>query len=193
MTRVRTAVLGLATIAVIGCDVEPPAAPDLALVADVSPSPRIFVLNAQLRGIINPDIEPSEAWGHVQLKLTENADGTFAARWRGRIFNPSAEVFIRGTAGIIDPDIDPILTFFRLGTDGVSCDIIDFDSQGITDEEHIPAEFALAMIINPDLHEARIEGDGVVAGTFGLVDPATLVGFNPQPDPPTGRQVRCGV
>ena len=111
--------------------------------------------------------------------------------------------------GIINPEIEPppggevplppppILTLFRLASaDALSCGVIDFDSEGIINPDVLPAFVANNWIINPEIHEARFvtvaRPDGEVAGTFGLVDPTTVLGFNPQPDPPRER-ARCSL
>jgi len=195
-----------------GCDAPGPVAPPAnpAPATDVSPSPQVHVLNTQLRGIINPDIEPSAAYGHVQIKLRDNGDDTFTVEWSGRIFNPGGEAFAAGLVGIIDPDIEPppeeggdgdgdivittpVLTFFRLGAgDLVSCGIIDFDSSGIIDPEILPAEVALNMIINPEIHEARFitseRMEGAIAGRFGAASAE-----EPVTGSTTGPRVRCAV
>ena len=182
---------------------------DLDMSADVSPSPRVFVLNTQLRGIINPDITPSAAYGHLQVKLTDNGDDTFSVEWKGRIFNPAAESFITGVVSLIGVNdevppggetpftLAPVLTMFRfISSDAVSCGIIDFDSDGIINPDVIPAAIAENWIINPEIHEARFSTleheEGAVLGTFGIADPTTVLGFNPQPDPPQTR-ARCAL
>jgi len=209
----RTHLLVLASAAVlVACEVPTiiSAPAEFAPAADVSPSPQVHVLNTQLRGIINPDIEPSSAYGHVQIRLRDNGDETFTVEWQGRIFNPSGESFSAGIVGIIDPDIEPpppgagdgdggilvgtpVLTFFRLGAgDFVSCGVIDFDSQGIIDPEILPAEFALNMIINPEIHEARFltveHAAGAISGAFGAGTPEETVGGTE-----TGPRVRCAI
>lgn len=166
-------------------------------------SPGVYVLNTQLRGIINPDIEPSPtAWGHVQVKLTDNGDDTFGIQWKGRLFNPNEETF--SGAFIIEPDINPgpfpndgppvgagelVFTFFRGSI--AACEVLVFESQGGAGDL-LPSDVAMNMILNPDIHEVLLfstEGS-VVSGRFGLPDPTELIGFNPQPDPP-GKVVRC--
>lgn len=196
MTRVRIPVTALVSTLLVACAGEPPTSPGLPA-ADVVPTPRVFVLNTQLRGIINPDIEPSTATGHIQLKLRENEDGSFGVEWQGRIFNRGGERFFRATVGMAGGEVDPILTLFRLGGDGIACDVIDLDAQGEEDVASLPADIALALILNPEIYEARIESlerpDGAIVGFFGILDPDILVGFNPQPDPPQGRVVRCAA
>lgn len=171
-----------------------------AAFAEVSPG--VYVLNTQLRGIIDPDHEPAPtAWGHVQVKLMDNGDETFGIEWKGKLFNPEREVF--SGAFIINPDINPgpypddgppsggaglVLSFFRGST--ADCDVLLFESQGIGDV--LPADVALNMILNPEIHAVlafSTEGT-LVAGRFGLPDPTEILGFNPQPDPP-GKIVRC--
>ncbi len=209
--RPTLAALLLAALAT-GC-IEPtsdPLSPDLPLVGAAEASPRVYVLNTQLRGIIDPEIEPSPAWGHVRIKLTDDGAEGYAVKWSGKLFNPERSTFNSGF--IIDPDIMPdgdevdgledhdiviggelVFTFFR--DSGSSCDILSFDSQGITDEEHIPADVAQRMIAGPDLFRAvLLATDGsLVLGTFSHVDPTTILGFNPQPDPPQGKQTRCAA
>ena len=208
----RTHLLVLASAAVlVACEVPTiiSAPAEFAPAADVSPSPQVHVLNTQLRGIINPDIEPSAAYGHVQIKLRDNGDETYSVEWSGRIFNPAGESFTAGLVGIIDPDIEPpppgtgdedppiidasFLTFFRLGTDAVSCGVIDFDSSGIIDPEILPAEIALNMIINPEIHEARLlsveHSTGAVAGTFGAGTPEAPVATSSS----SLNRVRCAI
>ncbi len=169
-------------------------------------SPAVYVLNTQLRGIIDPDITPTPAWGHVQLKLTDDDEEGYRVEWKGKIFNPKNEVFT--SAVIINPDIiptsahgdgDPPIVIGRVvyrlfNTSTQSCGILLLDSQGITDEEHMPADIAQAMIINPEIHQLIVvsSSGGVMAGRFGLPDPQTALGFNPQPDPP-GRISRCAA
>lgn len=208
MSRYTLALLSWAMIAA-GCDGpwDRATAPELPA-ADVSPSPQVHVLNTQLRGIINPDIAPSPAYGHVHIKLTDNGDDTYSVGWSGRIFNPAGETFTSGIVGIIDPDIEPppaggeedppilvatpVLTFFRLGTDGVSCGVIDFDSQGIIDPQILPAEVALRVIINPEIHVASFvttqHATGAIAGSFGAGSPEQPVG-----ESAAGARVRCAI
>jgi hypothetical protein len=187
-----------------------PAAPfDAVPSADVTPAPRVYVLNAQIRGIVDPEIEPSAAYGHVQFKLTDNGDATFAVEWKGRIFNPAGEAFVSGVVGIIYPDIlpppggevplpsPPFLTLFRFAaSDAVSCGVVDVDSDGIINPDVVPAAIAESWIINPEIHEIRLASverpDGSIAGTFGFHDPAAVLAWNPQPDPPRER-ARCAV
>jgi hypothetical protein len=163
-----------------------------------------------MRGLVSENGEASSAYGHVQVKLTDSADGTFAVEWKGRIFNPGGESFAAGWVGIINPDIEPpppgeddggvilpatpLLTFFRFGSgDAVSCGVIDFDSQGITDEEHMPADLAQTWIINPEIHEARFltleRLDGAIAGTFGPNTPEEPMSTSAA----GGQRVRCAV
>lgn len=162
---------------------------------------RVYVLNTQLRGIIHPEITPSPAWGHVQVKLTDRGDGTFGVAWKGKLFNPNREIF--AGAFIIDQDhigggtvgdggtITSGLVFKFFERASASCGIVNFNSQAITDEEHMPADIAMNMIANPELFQVLMTtGAGPrVVGTFGVMDPTTVLGWNPQPDPP-GR-LRC--
>jgi hypothetical protein len=210
MARLFAIFVSLVLFPVLGCDT--PATPDPAPAPPaLSTSPQVHVLNTQLRGVAPPDdgVTASAAYGHVQVKLTDNGDGTFAVQWKGRIFNPGGESFASGWVGIIDPDIQPppdgedggvilpatrLLTFFRLGGgDAVSCGVIDFDSQGIINPEILPAELAQTWIINPDIHEARFltleRLEGAVAGTFGPNTPEEPVTTSPG----DGQRVRCAV
>jgi hypothetical protein len=166
-----------------------PAASDATRPAlDVTPN--VYVLNTQLRGIINPDIAPSPAWGHVQVKLSYDGAAGYRVEWKGRLFNPDNEtyaavtLFYGGPDALPVPGIAPIFTFFD-GT-SQSCGILSFGSQAITDEEHLPADVAQSVLLNPNLFGVVVESpDGPrVAGKFSLASPGTLVGFNPQPDPP---------
>lgn len=195
------AVLAIAGLA-IGCSeqtTDPLTIDEFSPAADLSPG--VHLLNTQLRGIIDPAIQPTPAWGHIQIKLTEDGENGFLIEWKGKLFNPANEVF--SSAYIINPAIiiiepgdgEPtvsgsLFTLFR-GSDQ-SCGILLFGSQGITDEEHIPFEQGMDMITNPGIHEVLLvsEDGTAVSGRFGLPDPTELIGFNPQPDPP-GKIVRC--
>ena len=192
MSRPRTVASILVPALLLACADELPTATH-EFVADAVPAPRVFAFNTQLRGIINPDIEPSPARGHFQVRLTANEDGTFSVSWQGRIFNAAAERFVRGTVGMVGGGVDPIVTLFRLGGDGIGCDVIDLAAE----DQILPADVGRAFILNPEIHEARFESlerpDGAVVGSFGIIDPDHLVGFNPQPDPPKGGVVRCAV
>ncbi len=174
---------------------------------------QVFVFNTQLRAVTDEEYAPSSAYGHIQLKLTASAESPhYEVQWSGKIFNPASEEFIGGLVGIINPDLvpppseedPPILPgqVFRLfdlrEVGGLTCNVIEFDSEGLEEEVYIAWEIGWFMLANPDLVEARFVSsdrrDGAIAGLFGATaDPMTLLGFNPQPDPPKGQQARCAV
>lgn len=198
MSRTKQILMTAAVLAACAPDSGPGTPFEPSLSAELTTSPRVYVLNTQLRGIIDPDIAPSAAYGHLQVKLTDNGDDTFSVEWKGRIFNPGGEAFASGVVGIIVPlPQPPFLTLFRFASsDAVSCGVIDFDSDGIIDPEILPAAIANSWITNPDIHEARFSTvdrpDGAIVGNFGVADPTTVLGFNPQPDPPRER-ARCAI
>lgn len=197
MNRTR---IGL-TLAIAGLAIacsEPPVGPPAADAFEPAAvlTPGVHVLNTQLRGIINPDIEPSPAWGHIQIKLTDDGADGYRVEWKGRIFNPDAETLISGGIVYGGPDATLIpgtpIVFSLFRDSSESCDILNFDSQAITDEEHMPADIAQAMMLDPDLFAVVVfspEGPRV-AGLLGMPDPTEVIAFNPQPDPP-GKIVRC--
>jgi hypothetical protein len=202
MNRTATRLTTLAVALAIGCSEQATDPLTTEKLEDETISQGVYVLNTQLRGIIDPDIQPTPAWGHVQIKLTDDGEAGYRIEWKGKLFNPESEVF--SSAFIINPDIiggpgdgEPtgsgfVFTLFRGASE--SCGILLFDSQGITDAEHIPVEAALNMIIDPEIHEVVLvstEGSFVV-GRFGIPDPTELIGFNPQPDL-SGKIVRCDV
>ncbi|HEX9564155.1 MAG TPA: hypothetical protein VF981_09295 [Gemmatimonadaceae bacterium] len=201
----RTPAIAIVALLGVGCTtvtdtITAPPAP--APSSTVDPSPRVYVLNTQFRGVINPEIVPSSAYGHIQLKLTDAGDGTYTVEWVGKIFNPNRETFL--TAEIHDVGLTlpgdggppPLLDLFNLtATGGVDCSIIDFDSYGVTDEENLPSPDALALISSPSEYVVIFStqvNSLAVAGWFGAGPDPDLVGFNPQPDPPKG-SARCGV
>jgi len=210
MSRARFLFLAAAVIPV-ACDapanVSSP--PDFAPSADISPSPMVHVLNTQLRAVTPADgSTASAAYGHLQVKLQDNGDGTFTVDWKGRIFNPAREAITSGQVGIINPEVEPppvgggeipltpppVFTFFRFAaTDAVDCSVIDFDSQGIVNPEVMPAAIANNWIVNPDVHEARFMSvermAGAVAGTFGAGTPEGAVDGAKV----SGPRVRCSV
>jgi hypothetical protein len=163
---------------------------------------RVLVLNTQLRGIIDPEIMPTDAWGHLQVKLTEADDGTWVPEWNGRLYNPESQEFITGLVVELDGeggDSVPfeggeilvgsvVLDLFRGAS--ASCGIIDFESQAITDEEHMPADTAQRMMIDPDLFGVLLlSTDGpIVFGRFGPGDPEPVSGSGL-----TGKPVRCSA
>ena len=86
---------------VVGCaDPSAPAVASidgLSLLKEVDGRPE--VLNVQLRAvedpniIDDPNIRPSDASGHLQLKLTRLADGSVRIDFKGQINNPGGETF----------------------------------------------------------------------------------------------------
>lgn len=200
-TFVLTAVV-LATIAASGTRAMHPIG-SAGTIRNDAPA-QVVVFNTQLRGIIDPDIQPTGAWGHVQLKLTEAGDGTWVAEWKGRLYNPDGHQFTAGF--VIDLDADgggdpgdpsdgggiildsAILDLFTDAS--ASCGIIDFESQAITDEEHMPADVAQRMIIDPEIFGVvLVSTDGpIVFGRFGPGDPEPVSG-----DGLGGRPVRCAA
>ena len=196
-TPLKFTPLAIAVLA-FGCDTpsEGPASPD-GLDPAMNTSPAVHVLNTQLRGITNPEIEPTGAWGHVQIKLTAD-NGGYLVEWRGRIFNPDGETFAQADIFYGGPDATPVpgagplFSLFRNASQ--SCDILSFSSQGITDEEHLPADIGDAMIVDPDHYLVRVMStdDALLGGGFRIADPREVFGFNPQPDPP-GASTRCEI
>lgn len=189
--------LAIAVLA-FGCDTpsEGPAAPD-GLGPAMNASPAVHVLNTQLRGIINPDIEITGAWGHVQIKLTAE-NGGYLVEWRGKIFNPDgetfahADIFYGGPDATPVPGVGPLFSLFRNASQ--SCDILSFGSQGIINPAILPADVGDAMIINPEQYVVRVMStdDAVLGGAFRIADPREVFGFNPQPDPPSAL-TRCEI
>ncbi|HYN80063.1 MAG TPA: hypothetical protein VES88_01060 [Gemmatimonadaceae bacterium] len=92
----RLALIPIAAAAVVsGCSepLAPTEGPQLRPSPIVVIDNRPQVFNVQLRAIDDPNIidDPNlRPHGHIQFKLTENVDGTFALAWKGQIFNPAA-------------------------------------------------------------------------------------------------------
>lgn len=99
-TSIRLASLVAATF-LVGCT--DPAASDLQALSGPSflkeVEGKLRVLNFQLRAvedpciIDDPNIMPSSAFGHLQLKVTALGDGSVRVAYKGTIFNPAGEIF----------------------------------------------------------------------------------------------------
>ncbi|HZD05226.1 MAG TPA: hypothetical protein VE173_09920 [Longimicrobiales bacterium] len=149
------------------------------------------VLNTQLAGIIDPDIEPSPGYGHLQVVLTELEDGTYQVDWKGTLFNPGGETFSLGVLGISSEPPERVVLF----SSQESCDVYELSSAGIIDPEILPAEVGLAAIIDPQILEARVMSDerpaGALAGVFGPATAETSLTLDRSGD--GGSRVRCGL
>lgn len=92
----RSRIASLALVALtIGCgDVVAPRqlTPEgTSLLKEVDGRPSVY--NFQLRAIDDPNIRPSAAHGHLQLKATLLGDGSVRIAYKGQIFNPAGERF----------------------------------------------------------------------------------------------------
>jgi hypothetical protein len=162
-------------------------------------------LNTQLRGIINPDILPTGAWGHLQIKLTEAADGTWVPEWKGRLYNPDGHQFVSGLIVMLEEGDSGgsgtigdggeivvvgsiVLDLFRGAS--ASCGIIDLETPELSADDHLPADIGARMIIDPEIHEVLLlSTDGsLVAGQFGAGAPESTTGGGL-----TGPPVRCST
>lgn len=153
------------------------------------------VINVQLRAIDPEDAttDPSAARGHLQLKLRNAGDGTYAVQWSGRIFNPSGESFIGGGIySIGEVDGRPILNFGF-----VAPDVGDKDT-GVTGcstavrvegSAFLPAVQAEVIVEDPNIFEVRFSTRalprGAIAGNLGG---SAWGGV----DDPTLKPVECG-
>jgi hypothetical protein len=187
MNRTIAAIALLIPLAAPACD--SPTAPDAASDHELAAGwfPTSTILSANVRGIIDPEIHPSSAYGTIQLRLTDRGDGTYRADWYGRFSNPAMERFTAGHIGI-DPDIMPTSSspgaaVARLfGGASLRCDVA-VDSRGLYDTQIIPATVARAMLRYPERYEARLTSStltgGAVAGRLALATnlsfPATIV------------------
>ncbi len=100
LTSIRLASLVAATF-LVGCT--NPAAGDLqslsgpAFIREVEGKLRVY--NFQLRAIgdpcniDDPNVRPSSAFGHLQLKVTALGDESVRVAYKGTIFNPAGEIF----------------------------------------------------------------------------------------------------
>lgn len=182
-----------------GAPSEAPDEPSLS----VSGATLAAVLNTQLRGIVDPEIEPSQAYGHVQLKLFDLGDGTFQVEWSGKIFNPARETFTAGYVGIMDPDIEPepgsedppivltaLFTFFH--DLQIDCSTIVFDSDALATPQLLSSDIANAMITDEEHHEVDLLSEahpfGSIRGVFGASTPENPIGDGTDP---AGKPVRC--
>ncbi|MCI0433335.1 MAG: hypothetical protein L0271_06775 [Gemmatimonadetes bacterium] len=189
--------LAIPALALAACD--SPTSPDAeaglefhaALVASV------YYFNADVQGIINPDLAPSPATGRVQLELTDLRDGTYRAEWVGSISNPARETFTAGQIGIINPEIRPTspapgASLARLFSNAsLSCSSLVLDSRGVIDPEVLPATVVSDMLRNPGRYEARLTtsvltGGAIAAALYRTSTPASA------PAKPVSGGVGCG-
>lgn len=144
---------------VLGCNNESPTSPS-GTVGALAADTKVFVFNAQLNNLFwdNPDIRP-ELYGHAQIKLRDNRNGTFRLEVKGTIFNPDLVQIFTGTVEysgnrliefIDNPEIRPTTDFF--------------------DSDTIPSAIAAVLIDDPNILVARIEfAGGELTGTFARV------------------------
>lgn len=157
--RTRPWALLMLGVFAVACD--DPAAPEMAvpnrpsLIKEVDG--KVGVFNLQLRAVEDPNIVPSDAYGHLQLTLTRNADGTYLLESKGQIFNPAGESFTGWALNDLDNGQPPLR--FRLSAiDG-----------GITDRQIDPedatiisAEVANRLFGTPD----TIDDPNLLIATF---------------------------
>lgn len=148
-------VLAVAALS-LGCNNESPTSPSGSAQAFAAAT-KTFVFNSQLTEITydNPEIRP-ELYGHAQIKLRDNRNGTFRLEVKGTIFNPDLVQIFTGTVEYSgnrlirfwdNPDLRPEMDFFASDT--------------------IPSSIAAVLIDNPDLLVARIEfAGGELTGQF---------------------------
>lgn len=160
----------------------------------------VHVLNTQLRVVLAPDIVPTAAWGHAQVRLTYLGEEGYRVEWRARLFNPEQDIFDRAVVYHVEdqpdepPDLPDAVVSFHHGETEEGCDILDFATDVVAHADPLPASIAETLISYPERHELVFTTtDGsLVAGRFALPDPRQVLGFNPQPDPP-GLITRCDV
>ena len=193
--RATTILLAGLALGACAAPTEPTLAPSRTV---IDTGVRTYTLHTQLRGIIDPDITPTPAWGHLHLALTSAGPSGYLAEWRGRLFNPDGETFSGGF--IINPDIAPdpidgddegsgtvsataLLTLFRGSVE--TCEVLILESSDAA-PVNLTTEAVHALLGAPSGYRVIAISDrgGVVEGTLGIIDPEILVGFNPQPDPP---------
>jgi len=139
------------------------ATPGLRLFGEVE-GKKLFVFNTQLRAIDPEDAttDLSAARGHLQLKLRNTGDGSYAVEWKGSIFNPGGESFIgAGIYSIGEVDGRPIVRL--LGSLDVICD----GSVRVEGSALLPAVQAEAIVEDPNIFEVRFSTSGRPGGAIG--------------------------
>jgi len=95
------------------------------------------VFNVVLQSIDDPNLRPQ---GNLQLKLYENADGTFTLAWKGEIQNPTGESFTAFSMSQVGIDRPAFLV--ALGeVDGTTPRLVEPDDSGL-----ISAELAGSLV-----------------------------------------------
>jgi hypothetical protein len=149
LRRLASFAVGAVALGAIGCaeSTAPPAVVrgGPSLLKEVDGRPQVF--NVQLRSVEDPNIidDPNlRPHGHMQFKLTPNADGTFTLSWKGQIVNPGGESFTGWSMNDLDNGRPALLVAFG-EVEGVSDRRIDPEDATI-----ISAELAARLYGTPD-------------------------------------------
>ncbi|MEO7522228.1 MAG: hypothetical protein ABIW79_10465 [Gemmatimonas sp.] len=120
---------------------------------------KLRVFNFTLRAIEEPNIAPSQrAYGHLQIKLTVQGDGSVRVAFKGQIVNPGGEHFTGFTIGNSGMGGRGSL-FIALGeVDGLDGRTIAIDPEDAT----ISAELAALFYGTPD----TVDDPSVLVATF---------------------------
>ncbi len=128
------------------------------------------MLNTQLRPVDGEN--PSQARGHLQLKLRQVSGGTpddsYEVAWKGKIFNPAGEAFTSGGIYVPPDPVRPVLMLFEGARDNSRR--INLRGRG-----RLTAAQAEALIATPEDFAAvfatvALPG-GTIAGDFGSTAP----------------------
>ena len=171
-----TLVLALGLLLLPGCAADTVTGPDqLSAAATEAASEaeaaadkrgRVYVFNTQLRPL--PGDEPSEAYGHFQLKLQRvsgvSPNPFYKATWKGTLFNPAGEIVTGGQVSGISPQpFRPVLVLMEGARE--TSRKIDLRGAGRLSEGQ-----AEAIIAHPErflaVYMTAAMPEGAVAGNF---------------------------
>lgn len=132
---------------------------------------RVYVFNTQLRPL--PGDNPSQAYGHFQLKLQQvsgvSPNPFYEAAWKGTLFNPGGEIVTGGQVSGISPQ--PFRTVLVL-MEGARETSRKIDLLG---EGRLTEAQGEAIIASPEaflaVYMTAALPEGAVAGTFGNTPP----------------------